>query len=154
MSARRIPLFPGVVLHIEQGAAHCSHAHTGMTLVEIETPRDKFDLVRLEDDHGRRKTDYEGAAHMGPLDPPLEPVTGGPPRARVRPRCAGGAHGFAVEPGFEVQQDPDRIAFAISLDLLGVLRRDIAIATPDDFGAVCVGHMYLTIRSTHQEDSP
>jgi mannose-6-phosphate isomerase-like protein (cupin superfamily) len=152
-SARRIALSPGTVLHIEQGATHRSQALTAMTLIEIETPRDKFDLVRLEDDHGRRRTDYEDAEHTARLDPPLERVPVGPPRARVRPRSAGGAHRFALEAGFEVQQDPDGIAFAISLDLLGVLRRDIAIGTADDLDAVRAEHTYLTVRSAHPEDA-
>ena len=153
-SYRRIPLSPGTVLHIKQGATHCSHAHTAMTLVEIETPRDKFDLVRLEDDHGRRRTNYESAEHTARLDPPLEPAGGGPPKARVRPRGASGAHRFALEAGVEVLRRPTAIAFAISLDLLGVLRREIAIHTPDDFGAIAPDDTYLTIRNTHQEDSP
>jgi mannose-6-phosphate isomerase-like protein (cupin superfamily) len=153
-SARHIPVHPGSVLQIEQGASHCSHALTGMTLIEIETPRDKFDLVRLEDDHGRRRTGYEGAAHTGWLDPPLEPVTGGPPKARVRPRCVSGSHRFALELGVAVQQNPEPFAFAISLDPLGVLRRDIAISALGDLGDIVAEHTYLTIRNNHQEDSP
>ena len=151
-SGRRIAVGPGTVLHIQQGATHCSHAVTGMTLVEIETPRDKFDLIRLEDDHGRRRTPYEGASHMDRLDPPLGRIANGPPQARVRPRCANGLHRFAAEQGREVLRDTRAIAFAISLDALGVLRRDVEIGRRGDLGAIRPDHLYLTIRSMHQED--
>jgi quercetin dioxygenase-like cupin family protein len=152
-SGRRIAVGPGSVLSIEQGAAHCSHARTGMTLIEVETPRDKLDLVRLEDGNGRRRTDYEDAAHMGLLDPLLEPVPFGAPKARVRPRCASGRHRFAIESGLTVRRDFRGLVFAISLDPLGVLCREIAIAGPQVPSVIRSSDTYLTIRSTDQEES-
>jgi hypothetical protein len=150
-SGRRIPLAPATVLRIDQGATHCSHARTDMTLIEVETPRDKFDLVRLEDHHGRRRTDYEDAVHMRPLDPPLQAVSDGPPRARLRPRAANGRHGFALEAGTMVRRNPAGLVFAISLDPLEMLRREILIAGPDEPDAIRADHTYLTVRRADQE---
>ena len=36
----------------------------GIDVIEIETPPDKTDLVRLNDDYGRQKQGYEGLAEM------------------------------------------------------------------------------------------
>ncbi len=38
----------------------------GSTLIEIETPNDKFDLVRLRDAYGRKDAAYEGSADYEP----------------------------------------------------------------------------------------
>lgn len=148
--ASRRPIEPGTVLRIEQGAAHRSTATTGMTLIEIEMPRDKYDLVRLQDDAGRAGQGYEHLREPHPVA--FQTVTDGPPRARLRPRCANRFHVFALERGRDVR--PEGLAFAICLDALGVLRREIEIALPDDLGAIRAEQTYLTIRSTHKEDSP
>lgn len=133
----------GDVMRIEQGAAHRSTATTAMTLVEIETPRDKYDLVRLQDDSGRAARGYDRIHEPHPV--PIEDVRGGPPRARLRPRCERRGHRFALERGRDVIHGPRGLTFAVCLDPLDVLRRDIAISHRRDLGGVRVDQTYLTI---------
>jgi mannose-6-phosphate isomerase-like protein (cupin superfamily) len=148
---RDVPIEPGDVLTIQQGAAHRSTAATAMTLVEVETPRDKYDLVRLQDDAGREGRGYERTRTRHPVR--IAAVAGGPPRARLRPRCADRPFAFDLETGRDLRPRLDGLAFAISLCALGVLRREIAVGTPDDLGAIADHHLCLTIRSTHKEQS-
>ena len=149
---RDAPVEPGNVVRIEQGAAHRSTATTAMTLVEVEMPRDKYDLVRLQDDAGREGRGYERTRRRHPVR--IATVPAGPPRARLRPRCSDRPYVFGLETGRELRRLVDGLAFAISLDPLGVLRREIAIGTPDDLGVISADDPCLTIRSTDKEDSP
>lgn len=149
---RDAPIEPGDIVPIERGAAHRSTATTAMTLVEIETPRDKYDLVRLQDDAGRAGRGYERTRKPHPVR--IATAADGPPCARLRPGCADRSYAFGLEPGREIRRHLDGLAFAISLDALGVLRREIVIGTPDVLGAISADHVCLTIRSTHKEDSP
>jgi len=62
-------LGPAGRLMIRPGLFHSSTATTkaGAIMLEIETPRDKDDLVRLEDRYGRKGLAYENADHIFPL---------------------------------------------------------------------------------------
>lgn len=57
---------PAGRLMIRPGLFHSSTAtdETGAILLEIETPRDKEDLVRLEDQYGRKGLPYENEEHV------------------------------------------------------------------------------------------
>ena len=50
---------------IRHGVFHSTEAisKSGLEVLEIETPKDKTDLVRLEDYYGRAGTPYENASH-------------------------------------------------------------------------------------------
>jgi hypothetical protein len=54
---------------IRPGLFHSTRALSpeGAVLLEIETPRDKENLVRLEDDYGREEKPYEGSESGTPL---------------------------------------------------------------------------------------
>lgn len=54
---------------IRPGLFHSTKATSpeGIVLLEIETPRDKENLVRLEDTYGRKAQPYEGGDHVRPL---------------------------------------------------------------------------------------
>lgn len=62
-------LGPAGRLMIRPGLFHSSTAMTkaGAIMLEIETPRDKDDLVRLEDRYGRKGLAYENADYAFPL---------------------------------------------------------------------------------------
>lgn len=47
-------------IHIFRSRFHSTKAITDSFILEVETPEDKHDLVRLEDAYGRAGTDYEG----------------------------------------------------------------------------------------------
>ena len=145
---RGISLASGHALHIEQGAAHSLAASTDMIVVEVETPRDKFDLVRLVDESGRARRAYEGGDSIRRHLEPLEPVQDGPPNARLRPTSAGARYRFTLERGRDLHHSPRGVMFAISLDPLGILRRDIEIADPATLEDAVAEQLYLTIRRT------
>lgn len=56
----------GDALIMERGVFHSTKAlsNDGICLVEIETPPDKTDLLRLEDHYGRERSGYEGISEM------------------------------------------------------------------------------------------
>lgn len=145
---RRIPIAPGSVIHIQPGAAHRTLTCSGMTLVEIETPRDKLDHLRLEDDNGRTGQAYEGDTHAQRRLDPLKDVTHGPPRARLRPHATTQTHQFALERGLDLEAEGEGLMFAISLDVATILRREITIHGPQALTTIRPEHTYLTIRTT------
>jgi quercetin dioxygenase-like cupin family protein len=55
-------------IHIFRGRFHSTQAlsPSGAFILEIETPEDKHDLVRLEDSYGRQGQSYEGREHQLP----------------------------------------------------------------------------------------
>lgn len=53
-------LSPLDCLLYEEGVFHTARAMTDVMLMEIETPPNKHDLVRLKDQYGREKKGYEG----------------------------------------------------------------------------------------------
>lgn len=57
----RHDLRPGDFAHIEPGAFHRTKTKAGVTLIEVESPPNKRDLVRLEDRYGRQGQAYEAA---------------------------------------------------------------------------------------------
>lgn len=62
------PLEPKNKIMIRKGLFHStrSTSEQGTNLLEIETPVDKFDLVRLRDSYGREGEPYEGVGHEYP----------------------------------------------------------------------------------------
>lgn len=54
-------LVAGDIAHIERGAFHRTRTTEGVTLIEVESPPNKRDLVRLEDRYGRQGQAYEAA---------------------------------------------------------------------------------------------
>ena len=57
---------------IEKGVFHSTEAiSSGVVVMELETPTNKRDLVRLHDAYGRSGKGYEGVLHHMPLDDSL-----------------------------------------------------------------------------------
>ena len=55
--------------YIPPGTPHSTLAVTDSWVMEIETPSDKLDLVRLGDDYGRKGKPYENGEHLIDFDP-------------------------------------------------------------------------------------
>ncbi|MBT6469799.1 MAG: hypothetical protein HOK52_00890 [Candidatus Marinimicrobia bacterium] len=57
-------------IHIFKSRFHSTKALSdeGVYLLEVETPEDKHDLLRLEDSYGRENKSYEGAEYERPKD--------------------------------------------------------------------------------------
>ena len=62
------PLYPISKIMIRKGLFHstCATAKHGADIFEIETPVDKYDLVRLKDSYGREGKPYEDSSHDYP----------------------------------------------------------------------------------------
>jgi len=143
---RRTRLRPGSVVSIEQGAMHRTTALTPLTLVEAETPRDKCDLLRVQDEGGRRGSPYEDASHVVRLLAAPQALADGPPCARLRRPRASDRFAFALERSGDVARRPEGFRFAISLDTVSVLRRELTVSGPHTGIAPSLDDAHLTVR--------
>ena len=153
-------LDPGVVLKIEPGAYHrLSASKSGVRLVEVETPKDKLDLVRIEDDVRDVVEPYEGEDHapLGLLDVDTEAMPaalqpfaaqqlGAYRWARLRAHDSIDGHRFAVEDGARVRGSTD-LAFAIAIEPRLGMAPEITVLGPGGTSAADPQRLYLTIRS-------
>ncbi|MGH2941484.1 MAG: cupin domain-containing protein [Solirubrobacteraceae bacterium] len=153
-------LEPGVVFQIEPGAYHRStSSKTGLRLVEIETPKDKFDLLRLADDFRDVTAPYEGEEHAplrlldhdrsGALPPALQPLVDQPLDAdrwaRLRAHRSIGGFRFAVESGERVRTSRE-LEFAIALERHAAPLDEVTVLGPERASAAEPHTSYLTIR--------
>lgn len=71
----------GDFVHIKKGAFHSTEniGDTDLDIVEVEMPRNKFDLVRIEDNYGRTSSGYESQAYDGQSLEPLVVIELGKP---------------------------------------------------------------------------
>jgi quercetin dioxygenase-like cupin family protein len=154
-------LEPGVVLQIERGAYHRSTAsRTGLALIEVETPKDKFDLLRIEDDYRDVRSPYEGPRHAPlrlvtsdaaaglplALQPFVEHRLGGRRWARLRAQCPTSRHRFALRTAEQVRTSSD-LVFAIALDPRDRPARELTVLGPDSAFAAAPETVYLTIHA-------
>jgi hypothetical protein len=152
---------PGVVLQIEPGAYHriAAGSSRGLRLLEVETPKDKFDLLRIEDDYREVTEPYEGE-HQAPLrlfehagavavplalQPFVEQQLVGNRWARLRAQCSTDRYRFAVE-GEQVQA-PTNLVFAIALEPSATPPREVTVLGPHTVFAAAPRTVYLTIRT-------
>jgi mannose-6-phosphate isomerase-like protein (cupin superfamily) len=160
-SGLQYALEPGVVLQIEPGAYHrISASSTGMRLVEVETPKDKLDLVRLEDDTRAPGEPYESedSAPLGLLEgdvaltaplalqPFVEQWLDDGRRGRLRAHASADPHRFAVRTGTQVRSSTD-LAFAIVLTPRAAALHGPTVLASQRLVAAVPGAAYLTIRS-------
>jgi mannose-6-phosphate isomerase-like protein (cupin superfamily) len=152
-------LEPGVVLQIEPGAYHRLTAKSAVRLVEVETPKDKLDLVRIEDDFRDVADPYEGVEHaplglLGnrteALPAPLWPFTtqrlGAYRWSRLRAHGSIDGYRFAVEDGGRVRSSVG-LAFAIEIEPPLRVPPEITVLGPGGASAADPRVLYLTIRS-------
>jgi mannose-6-phosphate isomerase-like protein (cupin superfamily) len=155
-------LEPGVVLQIERGAYHRSTAGsgTGLRLIEVETPNDKFDLLRLEDDYRDPGTPYEDEHHAPlrlvelrraaaaplALQPLLVQRLAANRWARLRAHCSTGRYRFAVQTGAQIHASTD-VVFAIALESRAGTLDEMTVLGPECVAAAAHQTVYLTIRT-------
>jgi mannose-6-phosphate isomerase-like protein (cupin superfamily) len=147
----QIELVPGTAVLIMPGALHCSSTPSGMTVLELECPKDKYDLVRVEDPTRPRGVGYEGADAACEAAPdedgePLRPVEGGPPLARLRAGSTAGGLRFELQTGAQLKARPGGLRTAISVETATVLRCEFAVVAPDTVGDAVDADMHLAIR--------
>lgn len=149
-SGAPIPLAEGTVVHIGPAALHRTTTVAGVSLLEVELPRDKFDLVRIGDRYGRAGSSYEGEDASSPEPCPLVEHAGGPPGARLRRHCATGCFRFNLERGARAWRNPGDLVAAISLDTSAVLSRELIVLGAGAGGALDRTELYLTVRTNHR----
>src|SRR5438132_5151615 len=105
---------PGDYVILAKGVVHQT-ANIGLrplVVVEVELPRDKFDIVRIDDPYSR-PSQYEDASQA------LPPLHGRPEPYR-----------FALAEGIELARSK-RFIFAVPLSLTNAIRQIIEVRTPD-----------------------
>lgn len=146
-SGRMMVLGPQTIVDICRGAAYRIESLTGVRLVMIDNPRDKFDLVRFSDDSGRAGRGYERAGYATGLSvPELTAAPSGPPRARLRPGDLEGRYRVSLETGATVRAAARASLFCVSLDIRTILCRDLKILRTDETDRADPEQWYLTIR--------
>jgi mannose-6-phosphate isomerase-like protein (cupin superfamily) len=148
---QQVEIRAGSVLRIDPGAFH-STRNTGddpLHLIEVETPRNKFDLMRLADAYDRTGRGYE-TSHERFDSSPMRPVRGRP-GARIRTQSPDGTIQYRVRTGYDVFYR--RMAgdlFYVPLALKGAVHRSVDILTNHsaDDRRPDTESMYLTIHQS------
>lgn len=111
----KIDIKPGVVISIGPGAFHQTCATTPeLHLIEVETPRNKFDLMRLRDSYNRATATYESEVeHHGESE--LVKTTK-MPNAYLRSKSTYSKFDFDIKTGMDIFYTPgDRDMFYIPI---------------------------------------
>jgi mannose-6-phosphate isomerase-like protein (cupin superfamily) len=145
----------GEALHLGRGLFHATRniGTEPLHLVEVEVPRNKGDLVRIQDAYGREGMGYESPEQMTPLLVELGPS---PHRrgARLRSSCVHGRYRFAVVGSghaLDQQAAPDHLVWSVCLSLRLALAQHIAVfPTSATLPAPLLEEPFLTI--SKQED--
>lgn len=123
-----VPVRAGTILRIGRGAFHatsCGPDDDPLMLIEVETPRNKFDLVRLEDNYRRAGVGYETNSTELPTPPKSYARLPNASFCEVSPcKC----FSFSIHTGMEVFYRRHAIGdFLIPLGMAGVLSDELAI---------------------------
>jgi mannose-6-phosphate isomerase-like protein (cupin superfamily) len=140
------PIAVGSVVRIGRGAFHATR-NTGdepLELIEVEVPRNKYDLVRLQDDYNRAGTGYESRS-ITEQRCQLRRVPSHP-NTEMRDRTPDGRFRFELRTGFDIfyrrrQED----IFYIPLCVSGVVHADVDILVRHDARRPEVDKQYLCV---------
>ncbi|MEU3356293.1 hypothetical protein [Streptomyces sp. NPDC037389] len=142
------PVGVGTLLRIGGGAFHSTRSlgPGPLFLVEVEAPRNKFDLIRLRDGYSRENSGYE-SEHRELAELPVRPV---PylPEARMRDRSPCGGFRFEIRAGMDIFYRPrPEDLFHIPLGLTGVVTGELGILAParGDTRRPAVDEYYLSL---------
>jgi mannose-6-phosphate isomerase-like protein (cupin superfamily) len=146
--AGELPVSQGTAVRIAAGAFHGTRS-TGaqpLHLVEVEAPRNKFDLIRLRDGYNREREGYE-SKHSSLSTSPSRPV---PylPSASLRSACPNGAYRFEIRAGMDIfYRRRVEDLFHIPLGVSGVVAGDLQILNgrQEDRRAPAVDQYYLSL---------
>jgi mannose-6-phosphate isomerase-like protein (cupin superfamily) len=129
--AGSLRLAPSEICSIGRGAFHATEnsAEGPLELIEVEVPRNKLDLIRIEDRYGRGGRPYETAGQVGEGECCLAPLDGQLPGALLRRFCPKRRYRFAVERGEALPEmaRQQSIRFVIALDAVQAIRQEIQV---------------------------
>lgn len=145
----------GEYVHIKKGVFHSTENIGGINLdlIEVEIPRNKFDLVRSADHYGRAAKEYEIEGLSDHTLQALRPIEFGKP-AQLRERDLLGEYSFTVSKYANVKDTPHVICH-INVDIGPYLQDRISIyKTVDQMPHAEKEHgSFLTIASTKNSQS-
>jgi mannose-6-phosphate isomerase-like protein (cupin superfamily) len=121
---------PGEFFLIEKGVFHRTEniGETALHLVEVELPRNKFDLVRGTDAYGRSASHYEQRSLEEKVVCPLrqsELVAD----AMIRDKDREDSYRFTLSRGTELMLPRENVLFVVSLSLAHALEQSIQLAS-------------------------
>ncbi len=124
---REYPIQPMSVIWFRKGVFHSTEnvGNTPLDLIEVETPRNKLDLVRVQDRYGRKGRSYETATGEGELCAFKQ--LSQPLNAKLRATSMFDAYEFDVVPGADVAARQG--LFAVSLSLDNAFQQQLVIAS-------------------------
>lgn len=90
-------IYAGDYVHIKKGAFHSTEniGNDSLDLIEVEMPRNKFDLVRSTDHYGRAQTEYEAETFSEQTLQQLLPIKNGE-SAHLRNKDIHGKYLFSI----------------------------------------------------------
>jgi len=147
--AGTIEVTAGTVLHIERGAFHSTEnvsAAEPLSIIEVETPRNKYDLLRLRDGYNRAGTGYESTGKR--VAAALRKVSF-LPNAWMRRTSPCGGFAFDIVSGMDVHYRRRSVgAYLVPLGIAEMLAGRMAILSdhPDDTRTPNLDCYYLGIR--------
>ena len=115
-------------IYIHKGAFHSTRniGNSDLHLIEVETPRNKFDLVRLGDRYGRVLKHYEqgNLDHHVPDIQPFKYING----AKLRPGSSDNLYSFGLRAGLDlICRRESNLIFLVSLSLKNAFKQDIQV---------------------------
>lgn len=130
LSGDPVGLSPGKFVYITRGVFHRTQASESddLDLIEVENPRNKFDLLRIGDDYGRTAKGYEPAATSHEA---LEPMRSIGRSILYRSRDLFGTHHFSVSRFSHEHLDDADLRFAVMVDIQQHLAGQISVLQPD-----------------------
>ncbi|WP_412737777.1 cupin domain-containing protein [Krasilnikovia sp. MM14-A1259] len=145
---REYPIGPGSLVRIGRGAFHATRniGDDPLELIEVEAPRNKYDLVRMHDAYNRAGTGYESQSvteHRSHLH-----AVPSRPHAEMRDRTPDGRFAFELRTGMDIfYRRRSEDIFYIPLCISGVVHADVDILTrtddrrpQTDMEYLCVSH--------------
>lgn len=136
----------GTSVQIAAGAFHGT-ANTGteqLALVELELPRNKFDLVRLADNYDRASTTYE------PVSTPIAstPLRKAPhlPHAVIRGHSPDRLFGYEIRTGMDLyyRRLPAEI-FSVPIGMTGIVQGSVDVLSANSRDGISTDQNYLSI---------
>jgi mannose-6-phosphate isomerase-like protein (cupin superfamily) len=117
----------GEMARISKGVFHSTDnvGRTDAHLLEVETPRNKFDLVRKKDRYGRQGQQYETT----PAERPVPPLMADPhiPFAKLRGHDIDHLYAFEVSKGIDILKAAQPPFLSVSLSIEAAINQRIDV---------------------------
>lgn len=131
---REYEIAAGDMVTLRKGVFHATEniGDEPLELIEVETPRNKLDLVRVVDKYGRQGQRYETHTVAGAIAQlePVAQVSG----AKLRALSLHHVYGLEVVSGAElVGRGHGDVLFAVSLSLRDAFKHDIRVVRAEGF---------------------